>query len=54
MDYKKILEGVVDIINSTKKSDIGFVNICAYIGENFHELKELEEEQIYEAKKQGK
>lgn len=45
MDYKKILEGVVNIINTTKKSDIGFANICAYIGENCPELKESEDEQ---------
>lgn len=43
-DYKKILEGVVDIINTTEKSDIGFANICAYIGENCPELKESEDE----------
>lgn len=45
-DYKKILEGVVDIINTTEKSDIGFVNICSYIGENCPELKESEDERI--------
>ena len=33
-DYKTILEGVVNIINTTEKSDIGFANICTYIGEN--------------------
>ena len=27
-DYKKILEGVVNIINTAEKSDIGFANIC--------------------------
>ena len=43
-DYKKILEGVVNIINNTYKSDIGFDNICAYIGENCPELKESEDE----------
>ncbi len=42
-DYKKILEGVVNIINTTEKSDIGFVNICNYIGENCPELKESKE-----------
>lgn len=46
MDYKKILEGVVDIINTTKKSDIGFANICAYIGENCPEIKESEDERV--------
>ena len=45
-DYKKILEGVVNIINTTEKSDIGFANICAYIGENCPELKESEDEKI--------
>ena len=45
-DYKKILEGVVNIINTTKKSDIGFANICTYIGENCPELKESEDERI--------
>lgn len=43
-DYKKILEGVVNIINNTYKSDIGFDNICAYIGKNCPELKESEDE----------
>ena len=45
-DYKKILEGVVDIISTTEKSDIGFANICAYIGENCPELAESEDEKI--------
>lgn len=45
-DYKKILKGVVDIINATEKSDIGFTNICAYIGENCPELKESEDEKM--------
>lgn len=45
-DYKKILEGVVNIINNTYKSDIGFDNICAYIGENCPELKESDDERI--------
>ena len=49
MDYKKILEGVVNIINTTEKSDIGFVNICTYIGENCPELKESEDERIIKA-----
>ena len=45
-DYKKILEGVIDIISTTEKSDIGFANICTYIGENCPELKESEDEKI--------
>lgn len=45
-DYKKILEGVVNIINTAEKSDIGFTNICTYIGENCPELKESEDEKI--------
>jgi hypothetical protein len=45
-DYKKILEGVVNIIDTTEKSDIGFANICTYIGENCPELKESEDEKI--------
>jgi hypothetical protein len=45
-DYKKLLEGVVNIINTTEKSDIGFANICSYIGENCPEFKESEDEEI--------
>ena len=45
-DYKKILEGLVNIINNTEKSDIGFANICTFIGENCPELKEYEDERI--------
>ena len=45
-DYKKILEGVVNIINTAEKSDIGFANICTYIGENCPELKESEDESM--------
>ena len=45
-DYKKILEGVVNIINTTEKSDIGFANICTYIGENCPEFIESEDEKI--------
>ena len=45
-DYKKIFEGIVDIIRTTEKSDIGFANICTYIGENCPELKESEDEKI--------
>ena len=45
-DYKKILEGVVNIINTAEKSDIVFANICTYIGENCPELKESEDERM--------
>lgn len=45
-DYKKILEGVVNIINTAKKSDIGFANICTYIGKNCPELAESEDGRI--------
>lgn len=45
-DYKKILEGVVNIINTAEKSDIGFANICTYIGENCPELKESEDDRM--------
>ena len=45
-DYKKILEGVVKIINTAEKSDIGFANICTYIGENCPELKDSEDERM--------
>ena len=43
-DYKKILEDVVNIINTTEKSDIGFANICTYIGENCPELAASKDE----------
>lgn len=46
MDYKEILKGIVNIIHTTEKSDVGFVNICNYIGENCPELKENEDEMI--------
>lgn len=45
-NYKEILEGVVNIINTTEKSDIGFTNICTYISENCHELKESNNERL--------
>lgn len=45
-DYKKILEGVMNIINTTEKSDIGFADICVYIFENCPELKKSEDEKI--------
>lgn len=48
-DYKKILEGVIYIISTTEKSDIGFANICTYIGEKCPELKESEDEKIVDA-----
>ena len=44
-DYKKILEGVVNIISTTEKSEI-ISNICSYIDENCPELKESEDEKI--------
>lgn len=43
MNYKEILKGIVNIINTTEKSDIGFVNICSYIGKNCPELEESDE-----------
>lgn len=46
MDYKKILKGVVDIINATENIDTGFANICTYISENCPELKEDKDEKI--------
>ena len=45
-DYKKILEGLVNIINNTEKSDIGFANICTFIGENCPELKESDLDEV--------
>jgi hypothetical protein len=45
-DYKKILENVVGIINTTEKSDIGFANICNYISEHCPELTDSEDERI--------
>lgn len=48
-DYKKILEGVMNIINTTEISDIGFANICAYISENCPELAESADERIRKA-----
>lgn len=44
-DYKKILEGIVNIISNTEKSD-AVSNICSYIDENCPELKESEDERI--------
>ena len=48
-DYKKILEGIVNIVNTTEKSDIGFANICTYIGENCPELAEQDDDRIRKA-----
>ena len=45
-DYKKILEGVVNIVNAIENSDICFDTIRAYISENCPELKENEDERI--------
>lgn len=45
-DYKKILEGVVNIVNAIENSDIGFDNIRTYLGENCPELQESEDEKI--------
>ncbi len=49
MNYKEILKGIVNIIQNTKKSDIGFVEICSYIDDNCPELKESEDERIRKA-----
>lgn len=46
MDYKKTLEDIVKIINTTEKCDDGFVNICNYIYENCPELSESKDERI--------
>ena len=48
-DYKNVLEGVVNIINTAETSDIGFANICTYIGENCPELQESQDEKIRKA-----
>lgn len=45
-NYKKILEGIVNIVNAIENSDIGFDTIRAYISENCPELKESEDEKI--------
>ena len=42
-DYKKILKGVVNIIATTEKTDIGFANICSYLSANCDELFENED-----------
>lgn len=46
MDYKEILKGIVNIINTSEKCGVGFVNICNYIYENCPDLKESEDERI--------
>ena len=46
MDYEKILKRIVQIINTTENSDIGFTNICTCIGENCPELQKSEDERI--------
>ena len=45
-DYKKILEGVIGIIKTTEKTDIGFANICSFLSDNCDELFESEDERI--------
>ena len=45
-DYKKILEGVVNIIRTTEKTDIGFAHICSCLSDNCDELFESEDERI--------
>lgn len=47
-DYKEILEGLLDIINTTEKSDIGFANICSYLDANCPELMKSEDDRIKE------
>lgn len=37
-DYKEVLKDIVNIIKATEKSDIGFANICSYLGANCPEL----------------
>lgn len=44
-DYKEILKGVVNIINTTKNNDISFT-ICTYIYEQCPELIEDEDKRI--------
>lgn len=44
-DYKKILEGVVNIISTTEESEI-ISNICSYIDESCPELIESKDEKI--------
>lgn len=37
-NYKEALKDIVNIINTTEESDIGFVNICSYLDANCPEL----------------
>lgn len=46
MNYKEIIKGIINIIENTEQSDIGFTKICNYISENCPELKESEGEKI--------
>lgn len=48
-DYKKILKGVINIIATTEKTDIGFAHICSYLSDNCDELFESEDERIRKA-----
>lgn len=47
-DYKEALKDIVNIINTTEKSDIGFVNICSYLDANCPELMKNEDDRIKE------
>jgi len=46
--YKEALKDIVNIIDATDKSDIGFVNICSYLNENCPELMKSEDDRIKE------
>ena len=46
MEYKEVIKGIINIIENTEQSDIGFANICTYIGKNCPELQESEDERI--------
>ena len=43
-NYKEALKDIVNIINATEKSDIGFINICSYINTNCPELTKSKDE----------
>lgn len=47
-DYKEALKDIVNIIKATEKSDIGFANICSYLGANCPELMKSEDDRIKE------
>ena len=50
MNYKEILKGIVNIINTTENSDIGFTNICTYVNKNCpEEFTENKDERIRKA-----